>query len=34
MCALFDTRISVGTTFSGVAYAFKSNGEVLEMTTW
>ncbi|KAF9575281.1 hypothetical protein EC968_003633 [Mortierella alpina] len=23
-----------GTTFSGVAYAFKSNGDVLEMTTW
>ncbi|KAF9288394.1 hypothetical protein BGZ68_000355 [Mortierella alpina] len=22
------------TTFSGVAYAFKSNGDVLEMTTW
>ncbi|KAG0370272.1 hypothetical protein BC939DRAFT_448591 [Gamsiella multidivaricata] len=26
--------IDFGTTFSGVAYAFKSNGEVLEMTTW
>ncbi|KAF9276168.1 hypothetical protein BGZ88_001895 [Linnemannia elongata] len=26
--------IDFGTTFSGVAYAFKQNGEVLEMTTW
>ncbi|KAF9413231.1 hypothetical protein BGZ94_000805 [Podila epigama] len=26
--------IDFGTTFSGVAYAFKTNGEVLEMTTW
>ncbi|KAI1316924.1 hypothetical protein EDD11_009325 [Mortierella claussenii] len=26
--------IDFGTTFSGVAYAFKSNGDVLEMTTW
>ncbi|KAG0241529.1 hypothetical protein BGW41_005838 [Actinomortierella wolfii] len=26
--------IDFGTTFSGVAYAFKSNGEVNEMTTW
>ncbi|KAF9347974.1 hypothetical protein BGX26_000571 [Mortierella sp. AD094] len=26
--------IDFGTTFSGVAYSFKSNGEVLEMTTW
>ncbi|KAF8975557.1 hypothetical protein BGZ46_009043 [Entomortierella lignicola] len=26
--------IDFGTTFSGVAYAFKSNGDVLEMTSW
>ncbi|KAG0361838.1 hypothetical protein BGZ54_008911 [Gamsiella multidivaricata] len=26
--------IDFGTTFSGVAYAFKSNGDVIEMTTW
>ncbi|KAF9971570.1 hypothetical protein BGZ73_005489 [Actinomortierella ambigua] len=26
--------IDFGTTFSGVAYAFKSNGEVNEMTSW
>ncbi|KAI8604209.1 hypothetical protein EDD21DRAFT_301152 [Dissophora ornata] len=26
--------IDFGTTFSGVAYSFKSNGDVIEMTSW